>query len=322
MEQKTTLSQSIDTVQQKAQYDEACKKVLAEKIILAWIMKHTMKEYASYDVREIVKNFIVGEPKVSESKVLPDETNVAQTCPPRITGTGVEDTSMTEGSITYDIQFRAVVPSSDELVQMIINIEAQNDFYPGYPLIKRGIYYCARMISSQYGTVFTKSHYEKIQKVYSVWICRNPPKKRKNTITGYALTEKQYVGKVKENEEYYDLMNAIMVCLGTNENETNHEILKLLDVLLSSDKKADEKKVILEKEFQIPMTEKLEEEVEYMCNLSDGVEQKGIEKGIEKEQLRLVQKKLEKNKTAEQIAAEIELEVAVVEKYIEVLKNK
>ena len=45
MEQKTTLSQSIDIVQQKAQYDEACKKVLAEKIILAWIMKHTMKEY-------------------------------------------------------------------------------------------------------------------------------------------------------------------------------------------------------------------------------------------------------------------------------------
>ena len=43
MEQKTTLSQSIDIVQQKAQYDEAGKKVLAEKIILAWIMKHTMK---------------------------------------------------------------------------------------------------------------------------------------------------------------------------------------------------------------------------------------------------------------------------------------
>ena len=55
MEQRTTLSQSIDIVQQKAQYDAACKKVLAEKIILAWIMKHTMKEYADYDVWEIVE---------------------------------------------------------------------------------------------------------------------------------------------------------------------------------------------------------------------------------------------------------------------------
>ena len=213
MEQKTTLAQSIDIVQQKAQYDEACKKVLAEKIILAWIMKHTMKEYAEYDVREIVENFIVGEPKVAETNVLPDETNA-----PKITGTGVEDSTVTEGSITYDIQFRAIVPGSDEIVQMIINVEAQNDFYPGYPIIKRGIYYLARMISAQYGTVFTQSHYEKIQKVYSVWICMNPPKERKNTITGYSLTETQYVGKVKEKEEYYDLMSAITVCLGKNED--------------------------------------------------------------------------------------------------------
>ena len=226
MEQKTTLSQSIDIVDQKAQYDEACKKVLAEKIILAWIMKHTMKEYVDYDVVEIVERFIVGEPKVAETKVMPDETNA-----PKITGTGVEDTTVTEGSITYDIQFRAIMPSSDKVVQMIINVEAQNDFYPGYPIIKRGIYYCARMISAQYGTVFTNSHYEKIQKVYSVWICMNPPKERNNTITGYSLTEKHHVGKVKEKEELYDLINAIMICLGKNEEAAENELLYLLNVL-------------------------------------------------------------------------------------------
>ena len=276
MEQKTTLAQIMDLPVQKAQYDAACKKVLAEKIILAWIMKHTMKEYADYEVREIVERFIVGEPKVAETKVLPDETNA-----PKIIGTGVEDMTVTEGSITYDIQFRAIVPDTDEVVQMIINVEAQNDFYPGYPIIKRGIYYCARMISSQYGTVFMKSHYEKIQKVYSVWICMNPPKERNHTITGYSLTEKQYVGNVKEKEEYYDLMNAVMICLGNSGNETENDLLRMLDVLLSTDKEADEKKTILENEFQIPMTEKMEMEVETMCNLSDGVEQKGIRKGIE-----------------------------------------
>lgn len=276
MEQRTTLSQSIDIVKEKAQYDTACKKVLAEKIILAWIMKHTMEEYVDYEVREIVEQFIIGEPQIGVVNVLPDETNA-----PKITGTGVEDTTLTEGSITYDIQFRAIVPDTDEVVQMIINVEAQNDFYPGYPIIKRGIYYCARMISSQYGAVFTKSHYEKIQKVFSVWICMNPPKERSNTITGYSLTEKQYVGKVKEKVEYYDLMNAIMVCLGEDDEEAESDLLRLLDVLLSSDKNAKEKKDILEREFQIPMTDQIEEEVEHMCNLSDGVEQKGIQKGIE-----------------------------------------
>jgi len=273
MQQKTTLATSIDNTEQKAKYDDACKRLLAEKIILAWIMKHTMEEYVDYRVKEIVEQFIIGEPKVAETKVLPDETNTS-----RVVGIGLEDSSLNEGTVTYDIQFRAIVPDSREVVQMIINVEAQNDFYPGYPLIKRGIYYCARMISSQYGTVFTQSHYEKIQKVYSVWICTNPPQKRRNTITEYSLTEKQHVGNMKENKEYYDLMNAIMVCLGSEEDGTEHELLKLLGVLLSSDKKAQEKKEILENEFDIPMTEKMEAEVEYMCNLSDGVEQKGIEK--------------------------------------------
>ncbi len=55
------------------------------------------------------------------------------------------------------------------MIRLIINIEAQNDFYPGYPLIKRGIYYCSRMISAQYGTEFKNSHYENIKKVYSIW---------------------------------------------------------------------------------------------------------------------------------------------------------
>ena len=72
--------------------------------------------------------------------------------------------------------FFAVAPVSGELIRLIINIEAQNDYYPGYPLIKRGLYYCSRMISAQYGTEFTGSHYEQIKKVYSIWICINPPR--------------------------------------------------------------------------------------------------------------------------------------------------
>ena len=280
MKQKTTLAKSIDIGEYKAQYDAACKKVLAEKIILAWIMKHTMKEYEDYDVKEIMEKFILGEPQIAKVSVLPDETNL-----PKIAGVGVEDCSLTEGSITYDIQFRTLVPNTKEIVQMIINVEAQDDFYPGYPLIKRGIYYCARMISSQYGTVFTKSHYEKIQKVYSVWICMNPPKKRNHTITKYFFAEENCVGNVKENKNNYDLITAIMVCLGKWNDDSENEMLGLLSVLLSSDISAEKKKELMENVYDIPMTEQIEGEVEDMCNLSDGVERKGIEKGIEQGRL-------------------------------------
>lgn len=72
---------------------------------------------------------------------------------------------------------------------------------------------------AQYDAECKKVLAEKIQKVYSVWICMNPPKARNHTITGYSLTEQQYVGKVKEKEEYYDLMHAVMICLGGSEKE-------------------------------------------------------------------------------------------------------
>lgn len=45
---------------------------------------------------------------------------------------------------------------------LILLVEAQNALRPGYPLIKRAIYYCSRMISSQYGVEFSHSQYQKI----------------------------------------------------------------------------------------------------------------------------------------------------------------
>ena len=87
-----------------------------------------------------------------------------------------ESTSICEGKTTFDIKFRTILPETLEGADMVINVEAQNDFYPGYRIEKRGIYYTCRMISEQYGTVFEESEYQKIKKVASIWICTNPPK--------------------------------------------------------------------------------------------------------------------------------------------------
>ncbi len=38
------------------------------------------------------------------------------------------------------------------------------------------------MISSQYGVEFEEAHYEKIKKVYSIWVCANPPKYRQDIL--------------------------------------------------------------------------------------------------------------------------------------------
>ncbi len=274
MNTDTTIAKNIRVADEKASYDAACKRLLSEKIILAWIMKNCLEEYRDYDVEEIAEKYIEGTPQVGEVAVSPDESNRVS----MIQGAGNEDTSLTEGTVTYDIRFLAIAPVSGELIRLIINIEAQNDFYPGYPLIKRGIYYCSRMISAQYGTEFKNSHYENIKKVYSIWICMNPPKNRENSITRYYIAEENLAGSVKERKADYDLMAAVMICLG-KEGDSGTDLLKLLNVLLSTETCSQDKCQILEEDFHIRMTQTLESEVSLMCNLSKGVEEKGIEKG-------------------------------------------
>lgn len=274
MHTDTTIAKNIRVIDEKASYDAACKRLLSEKIILAWIMKNCLEEYRDCDVDEIAGKYIEGTPQVGEVAVAPDESSYVS----MIQGAGSQDASLTEGTVTYDIRFLAIAPVSGELIRLIINIEAQNDFYPGYPLIKRGIYYCSRMISAQYGTEFTKSHYENIKKVYSIWICMNPPKNRENSITRYYIAEENLVGSVKERKADYDLMAAVMICLG-REDDSGTDLLKLLNVLLSTETGSQDKCQILEEDFHIRMTESLESEVSLMCNLSKGVEEKGIEKG-------------------------------------------
>ena len=193
MKRKSILYKDLEVSRAKEIYDESCKNILANKIILAWIMKSCMKEYKDCSIRDIADHYIEGIPEISQREVHRDETPASD--PGKIRGENTEDKAVNEGTVRYDIMFRAILPQSQERIELIINIEAQKDFYPGYPLIKRGIYYGCRMISSQYGTTFTNSHYEKIQKVYSIWICFNPPEKRKNSINIYSVKE-----KILENE--------------------------------------------------------------------------------------------------------------------------
>ncbi|MBR4026503.1 MAG: hypothetical protein IKJ01_02945 [Lachnospiraceae bacterium] len=322
MDIETTIAKNIRIADDKAKYDEACKCLLSEKIILAWIMKSCLEEYKDYDVNEISEKYIEGTPQVSKVAVLPDETNASM-----IRGLNTEDTTMTEGTITYDIRFLAFVPNSKEKIQLIINVEAQNDFYPGYPLIKRGIYYCSRMISAQYGTEFEGSHYEKIKKVYSIWVCTTPPKKWQNSITRYIITEENMIGNVKQEKINYDLMTVILLCLGESKDKNYNGVLKLLDTLLSTDTNVQEKKQILREDFQIQMTQRLEREVTEMCNLSKGVEEKGRKKGIEqgKKQGVLVSIiNLMKNMHLSELEAMNVLGISEIEQeeYREMLKNE
>lgn len=276
---ETTVSEGIRNTEDMKAYDAACKRLLSEKSILARILKECIEEYKNCDVKEIETKYIEGTPLVGEVLVMPDETNQGKK--PRVQGLSNEDSTVTEGTVTYDIRFSSLIPKSGEEIQVIINVEAQNDFEPGYPLMKRAVYYCSRMLSAQYGTEFVRSHYEKIKKVYSIWICTEPPQGRRNTISRYRMMEENLIGKGIEAQVNYDLLEVVMICLGSEKEDRYEGLLRMLGVLLKERIGKEKKRQILENEYGIPMTEKLEGGVSWMCNLSLGVLREGIELGIE-----------------------------------------
>lgn len=260
--------------QQKALYDEACKTVLSEKGIAAHILKECVEEYKDISVEDIVHKYIQGKPEISKV-MIQDETVLT-----KIRTEQTEDSSEKEGTIFFDVRFTALVPDEDDkFIELIINFEAQNDFHPGYPLLKRGIYYCSRMISSQHGTVFMKSDYGKIKKVYSICICTTPTLEQEYSITRYKMIEENLLGQVKAPKKNYDLLDVVMVCLGQKKYTELTGLLRLLNMALLDKLNGSEKRRIMATEFNIEITPELEKGVDDMCNLSAGIEKKGIAEG-------------------------------------------
>ena len=197
----------------------------------------------------------------------------------------------------FDLIFYAYLPNEKELTKFIINLEPQDEFYPGYPLVKRGFYYDARLISGQYGTEFTGQEYGKIKKVISIWICLNPSKQRMDTINRYRITEENVVGNVRLNPSDYDVMEVIMVCLHDDVNGRKHsEMIDMLSVLFSDKLNGDRKQKILEKDYSLEMTQEYKEVVNSMCNMSDVFERKMNEKLNEKLKERLAEQQKEYDK--------------------------
>lgn len=234
-----------------------------------------------------------------------------------------EDATITEGTVTYDIRFLAYAPVSGERIRLIINVESQNKWSPGYPLLKRAVYYCSRMISAQYGTEFTNSQYGQIAKVYSIWICPSPPQDHQHTITRYRMTEENVVGNVREPVSHYDLMTVIMLGLGDPEDIQDDNILRLLSVLLMPKIDDAEKKRILQDEFAIPMTEDLERSIDQMCNLSEGVMARGRAEGRAEATATLIRNLMDSASISlEKAMSMLKISEEDREKYIELLAKQ
>lgn len=157
----------------------------------------------------------------------------------------------------------------------------------------------------------------------------NASKNMQNTITRYTLKEENLVGLVKEAAKNYDLLSAVTICLGNPEDKNYRGILKLLEVLLSTSIRPNEKKRILIEEFEIEMSSKLEGEVPHMCNISQGIEDRGMvlnkaeKKACSKQELTLLQALMDKLKwTMEQAMDALQIPMEDRDNLAAMIKSK
>lgn len=315
---RNELAGDISLAAGKSQYDAQCKRVLANRVILAWILKYTVKEFENMSIPQI-KKCIGNDIQISKIRVSPGRTNTPQ--PEKIIGEDGADKVPGEGEIYFDIRFSVFLPKKREKVKMIINVEAQKDFYPGYAIPGRGVYYGARMISAQKGTEFSGSNYDGIKKVYSIWICMNAPDHIGNAISEYSITKRDKIPGIPDVKAAYDKLSVVMICLNPRTGKGNR-LTQMLNILLSSEIKLERKIRKLEEEFHIPMEDGMGKELNQMCNLSDLVEEKGIQRGRKELLVEMIEKKLKKGKSIHRIADELEEDESVIRSMVEKIQKK
>lgn len=303
-------------------YDKAAKGVLSQKKVLAYILKRTVPEFESASLDDIANIYIEGKPEVSTVPVSKDKTNAVRHAlerqdTPKIKGTRNEDNSITEGSIVFDVLFRAKAPVTHEIITLIINVEAQKHLKPKkktggtYPLLKRAVYYASRLISSQKGTEFTNSDYDKIKKIYTIWICMEAPH-GKSAINRYQLKEQHLLHRYKEPCQNYDLIGIVFVYLGNS--KVKDQLINLLDLMFKSSKNASEKITALHNDFGIDLTKEGEEDLEIMCNLGEGLYEDGVMKGKQEGKIESALEMLKDGVALEKVAKYSKLSSSMIEK--------
>ena len=309
----TELKNAVMATDRDAQYDNSAKRLIAHKIVLAWILIRTVEEFKGMEPLEVAA-LIEGIPYNRAVPVEPGLTNAVRfKNGKRLVGLNTENQEMNEGLVRFDIVF--YVRMKDGLSQIIINVEAQKDEPGEYEILNRAVFYVSRLVSSQKERDFENSSYDDIKSVYSIWICMNM---EENTMSHIHLTKEDLIGSY-EWKGNLDLLNIIMIGLAKElpEHDETYELHRLLGALLSRELTVDEKLDIIGKEYDIPLEENFRKDMSTMCNLSQGVKEEGIAIGRAEGEAGLITKMYKNGLSIEQIASATDKTVEEVRAIIE-----
>jgi len=290
----TEIRNAVSAADEDAQYDEKAKRLLGNKIILAHILVKTVDEFQGMNPEDVV-SYIEGEPFIGVVPVEPGLTNIEkEKNGQRIVGLNTENEEINEGLIRFDIIF--YVRMKDGISQVIVNLEAQKDEPTSYHILNRAVFYVSRLVSSQKERDFVKTNYNDIKRVFSIWVCMNMDE---NSMAYVHLAKDDLLGSYQWKGGL-DLLNIVLIGIANElpEHDDKYELHRLLSTLLSMELSVDEKLGIMESEYSIAVDDRIREDVSAMCNLSQGIREKG---GDERE-VKIILNMYQNNFTFEQIA--------------------
>ena len=125
------ISDSIDLTDKIAQYDRAAKNILADKQILARILKECVSELQNFSIEQIINESLTGNIEIGTVPIDRDVPELLNS----------EDVSVKEGIVRFDILLWVKIPGKEDELGILLNLEAQKKEPDKYPVAKRGIYY-------------------------------------------------------------------------------------------------------------------------------------------------------------------------------------
>ncbi len=289
----TNLAQAVEATNDASSYDTNVKFLLADKQILARILKYAVQEFKDMSIEDIMDS-IGADIEIGTRPLDAGLSNMG-----RVNISNTEDNIPGEGKIFYDIRFTAYHKEAE--MKFLINLEAQRSSDPGklgYHLENRIIFYLARMISAQKQTEFFHSDYDSLKRVRSIWLCLEDSEDG-DSIEEISLDRNTVYGN-KRNSYDIDLMRGIIINIRNGENlkDSQNVLISMLEKLLS-EMDVEEKKRILTEKYGMIMTTELEGRMQSMCNLSENIK----EQSIKTERLNAIERMIRAGATKDQIVS-------------------
>ncbi|MBR4415741.1 MAG: hypothetical protein IKS67_03165 [Victivallales bacterium] len=292
-----------DILSQNTTQDNVIKMLFTHKQIVAIMLRECLPEFNGVPLNFITEKCLDG---LEDADYL------------------IGDKTHGNAGIDMDICIHARLPKDlDSQVGVIINIEVQQNFHPGYDIIKRGIYYGCSLIAMEKETVFADSDYDNLKKVYSIWICLDVPLDKANTIIRYGMAElcpTDVTHGVHRIGAPYDLLEVMMVCLNDKCENGGDVVIDMLRTLLSQRLSKEEKQKLLKEKYSITFTQEKQMKFNYYeyvkeTNLKIG-EEKGFQLGEIQTRKTVVTNMLLQGKSEKDIQATLGLNASQVRELI------